>query len=362
MLPKIEPTCRTAILTYSGGAGILSCDLLERHGLKIARLSEETKKALEKIFPEWMPVANPVDLFPAMEIHGWTSTYNQAISIVMEDPNVDALLIHFATGLAEDILDLNALKQKAEEAKKAAVFWLVGRQKETKAFRFEALNHEIPVYDEISRAVACLAAAARFRGRKPPLKMNGEMTPPGPGAGLPKTALDTSKEHLWDEYDSKRLLAQWHIPVVEENLVATLSGAQKEARKMGFPLVLKGLPPGEVHKTEMGLVYLGIRNIHELKDAYREIQKKLNGRGRILMQRQVKADYELIAGFLRDGQFGPCVMFGLGGIFSELQARRRLRPRSSKTVRSLRVDRPNSGETTFGRFSRNGSSQQRAGG
>jgi acetyltransferase len=88
---------------------------------------------------------------------------------------------------------------------------------------------------------------------------------------------------------------------------------------MGFPLVLKGLLPGEVHKTELGLVYLGIRNVRELKDAYREIQEKLKARGRILMQRQVNIDYELIAGFLRDSQFGPCIMFGLGGIFSELQ-------------------------------------------
>jgi len=94
MIPDVAPTCRTVMLTFSGGAGILSCDLLERYGLNVAQLTEKTIDALGNIFPEWMPAANPVDLYPAMELHGRDPTYNQAISIALEDPNVDVIIVH----------------------------------------------------------------------------------------------------------------------------------------------------------------------------------------------------------------------------------------------------------------------------
>jgi acetyltransferase len=135
-----------------------------------------------------------------------------------------------------------------------------------------------------------------------------------------KAVLRSTKERVWDEYNSKQLLAEWHIPIVEERLVHTLSEAEKAAQDMGFPVVLKGLLPGEIHKTELGLIQLGIAAQPELEPAFYKIQEKLEGQGRILIQRQIDIDYECIAGFIRDDQFGPCIMFGLGGIFSELQA------------------------------------------
>ncbi len=83
---------------------------------------------------------------------------------------------------------------------------------------------------------------------------------------------------------------------------------------------MKGLIPGQVHKTESGLVRLGIATPEDLMNAYDDLQRIVAAdRGRVVIQRQVKADYELIAGFLRDDQFGPCIMFGLGGIFSEIE-------------------------------------------
>jgi acetyltransferase len=91
------------------------------------------------------------------------------------------------------------------------------------------------------------------------------------------------------------------------------------AKKMGFPVVLKGLAQGQVHKTESGLVCLNVTNASALKSAYADLTNRMKGKGRILLQRQMPIEYELIIGMVRDEQFGPCVMFGLGGIFSELQ-------------------------------------------
>jgi acetyltransferase len=266
-----------------------------------------------------MPVANPVDLFPAVRLHGRVSTYNHAISVVLEDPNVDVLLIHYVAGLEGETLDLDAIKKKADKEGRVVLFWLMGRGNATKSFRREAQERGIMVHWEISRAVECLSAAVQRQCRQRHDNAVGNDTPSLPSKIPQEAVLTTTAKRVLDEYESKRLLDKWEIPVVQEMLVSTLSEAQKAAQKMGFPVVLKGLLPEEMHKTERGLIQPGISSKPALKNAYRKIKKKLAGLGRIILQRQVEIDYELIAGFVRDDQFGPCIMFGLGGIFSELQ-------------------------------------------
>ena len=317
-IPHVDPACRTAILTLSGGAGVLACDALEGRGIPVAQLSEQTKKTLGEVFPVWMPVSNPIDLFPTMGLHGRDIAFNRTISAVLEDPNVDVLLIHFVAGLDEDILDLDTLKKRADRFGKVVFFWLMGRQEGTKRFRQKARTLGIPVHEDISRVAECLCAVSRFSGHKSgPRKVDASATPSS--ASVPKKPPFPSSEKIWDEFDSKKFLSRWKIPVVEEKLVNGLNEAWKTAQQMGLPVVLKGLMPGETHKTEHGLVRLGIMNKPLLEAAFHHIQEKLDHRGRILIQKEVKSDYELIAGFIRDGQFGPCVMFGLGGIFSELE-------------------------------------------
>jgi len=163
-----------------------------------------------------------------------------------------------------------------------------------------------------------LWAAARFRRREANQRSQRSFDSPEPVYDT-ESGLFSDKQKVWDEHASKRLLAKWHIPVVEEKIVSDLSEAEKTVHNFHFPVVLKGLLPGEVHKTELGLIQLGITTGQKLEEAYRTIHEKVKGRGRILIQCQVETDYELIAGFVRDRQFGPCVMFGLGGIFAELQ-------------------------------------------
>ena len=317
-IPHVDPACRIAILSLSGGAGVLACDALERRGIPVAQLSEQTQKTLGEVFPVWMPVSNPVDLFPTMGLHGRDIAFNRTIAAVLEDSNVDVLLIHFVAGLDEDTLDLDALKKKADRYGKVVFFWLIGRREGCERFRQKARTLGIPVHEDVSRIAECLSAASQFRGRKLSLSTFDANATPSSASVLKKPPFP-SNEKIWDEFDSKRFLSSWEIPVVEEKLVHNLNGAWKTAQQMGLPVVLKGLIPGEVHKTEHGLVQLGITNKPLLEAAFHHIQEKLDHRGRILIQKEVKSDYELIAGFIRDDQFGPCVMFGLGGIFSELE-------------------------------------------
>ena len=317
-IPHVNPPCRTAVLSLSGGAGVLACDALESHGVPVAQLSERTQKAVGEVFPVWMPVTNPIDLFPSVGLHGRDVVFDHTISAVLEDAHTDVLLIHFVAGLDERILDLDALKEKADRSEKAVFFWLMGRREGCEQFRQKARSLGIPVHDDVPRIAECLAAASRFRAHKLSLKtVHANAASPSPD--FPGKLPFPSGEKIWDEFDSKKFLSGWEIPVVEERLVRSLSGAWKAARQMGLPVVLKGLMPGEVHKTEHGLVRLGIMNKTLLESAYHDVREKIGPRGRLLIQKEVKSDYELIAGFIRDNQFGPCVMFGLGGIFSELE-------------------------------------------
>jgi acetyltransferase len=266
-----------------------------------------------------MPVTNPIDLFPSVGLHGREVVFDHTISAVLEDPNTDVLLIHFVAGLDESIPDLDAFKEKADRSGKAAFFWLMGRRKGCERFRQKARALGIQVHDDVPRIAECLWAASRFGAHKLSLRtVNANAAPSS--LDFPKKPPLPSSEKIWDEFDSKKFLSGWKVPVVEERLVRSLDEAWKAARQMGLPVVLKGLMPGEVHKTEHGLVRLGITDKTLLEAAYHHVHEKLGHRGRILVQKEVKSDYELIAGFLRDDQFGPCVMFGLGGIFSELES------------------------------------------
>ena len=318
MIPDTPPHCRTAIITLSGGAGILSCDLLEEQGLSVAELSQETKKELAAVFPDWFPSSNPVDLFPAFALKGPIAAYDGAFNAVIKDPNVDAIFIHYFAGLYPSYGALPSIKEAADKAGKVLIMWVIGLSDSLRTFKRDCQESGIPAHGELSRAVECLAAASRYKRRKPVAVNNTEAKPVLP-SGAAKLVSKGKGRRIWDEFDSKQLLALCGIPVVDEQIAKTMGDALSFAREIGYPVVMKGLAPGEVHKTESGLVRLNLATSSGVKNAFEELMKRMNGQGRILLQRQMSIDYELIAGYLLDAQFGPCVMFGLGGIFSELQ-------------------------------------------
>ena len=318
MIPDTPPHCRTAIITLSGGAGILSCDLLEEQGLSVAELSPETKKELAAVFPDWFPSSNPVDLFPAFALKGPIAAYDGAFNAVIKDPNVDAIFIHYFAGLYPSYGALPSIKEAADKAGKVLIMWVIGLSDSLRTFKRDCQESGIPAHGELSRAVECLAAASRYKRRKPVAVNNTEAKPVLP-SGAAKLVSKGKGRRIWDEFDSKQLLALCGIPVVDEQIAKTMGDALSFAREIGYPVVMKGLAPGEVHKTESGLVRLNLATSSGVKNAFEELMKRMNGQGRILLQRQMSIDYELIAGYLLDAQFGPCVMFGLGGIFSELQ-------------------------------------------
>ena len=121
------------------------------------------------------------------------------------------------------------------------------------------------------------------------------------------------------EYESKKVLAAYGIPVTREMQVEDTGGLMEAARAVGYPLVLKGCRPDLAHKTEKSLVRLDIRGADEALAAFQDITARMGqAGGTVLVQKMLRGGRELTAGMSRDPQFGCCVMFGLGGIFMEI--------------------------------------------
>ncbi len=119
------------------------------------------------------------------------------------------------------------------------------------------------------------------------------------------------------EYDSKQIIAAAGLAVNREKLVRTREDAVRAAEEIGYPVVLKGCSDQAAHKTEMGLVRLKLGNAAEVATAFDEITAKGIALDGVLVGEMVKDERELVFGLMRDPQFGPCVMFGIGGIFTE---------------------------------------------
>lgn len=133
---------------------------------------------------------------------------------------------------------------------------------------------------------------------------------------LIKEAIAKGQKNL-SEYDSKRLLAEYGIPVTREKLAKSADEAVNFAREIGYPVVLKGCGASLTHKTEKGVIRLNIKSDDEVKKAFDEIFKVEPMDG-VLVQEMLPGERELVIGLIRDPQFGPCVMFGLGGIYTEI--------------------------------------------
>ena len=137
-------------------------------------------------------------------------------------------------------------------------------------------------------------------------------------AKIIEAALRKGRKTL-SEYEAKQVLAAYDIPVTREALVKDKTRLDAALGKIGFPLVMKGCSAEIAHKTEKGLIHVDIRTTTEARKAFREIMAGLEGfEGGALIQEMIKGRRELVMGLTRDPQFGPCVMFGLGGIFTEI--------------------------------------------
>lgn len=140
------------------------------------------------------------------------------------------------------------------------------------------------------------------------------------------------------EHDSKRLLAEYDIPVTRESLVQDSAAAVEAAAAIGYPVVLKASSVGLAHKAEADVIRLNLRSPEEVDAAWNEVTDNAPGQlDGVLVQEMVAGQRELVMGMIRDPQFGPCVMFGLGGIYTEVldDVEFRIAPLTERDGRSM---------------------------
>ncbi len=318
---KLPRGKRVAILTVSGGAGVLFADCSEQAGLTLAALEPASNAALRTFLPEYASLANPFDL--TAQVLNDASHFNRAVRIVAEDPNVDMILMRAAQTLAKgEQLDVLA-GIMASTGKPILVAWGAPPDRNNpEVLSLERLH--VPWHATPGRATFAAAALATFAERVRTRQTRPAMTSVDPTIGTVSSAPPPAGiGGVISEHAAKAWLDAAGIPSVPEQCYTAEQLAGLRELPFTAPVVLKIDSPDIHHKTEVGGVTLNIATVDELQAAAVEMRARVSKQApqaqldNFLVAQQVKG-IEVIIGVRNDPYFGPLVMVGLGGVFVEL--------------------------------------------
>src|ERR1051325_6828767 len=312
---------RTAVVTNSGGPGILAADAMETHGLELVELQPATVSQIKPLFPEEASIRNPLDMIASAT----PAHYRTALNAVLSDPGVDSALAVFVPPLGvrqEDVAEADvAVAQSHLEKPVLAV--LMGSEGLPQG-RAELHKAGIPAYVFPESAARGLAALRRQREWiERPLTPAPPITVDRARVARALSGACAAGTHKPTGLAAAQLLAAYGIPVAEARLAADPDEAARIAEELGFPVVLKAVSPDLVHKTDAGGVRGGLTKPGQVRAAGGAVAVRLARtlpRARLsglLVQKMVSGGRETIVGMSRDPAFGPLVMFGLGGVYVE---------------------------------------------
>lgn len=311
---------RVAIITNGGGPAALVSDGLSPNGLQMADISPETQEALRPHLNPAAQLANPVDMLGAAD----APEYSVALKAVLADPNVDmavAILVPQATVNPDAIAQAICDQAKGQDKPVIAVF--VGEWSTKKAREILHTNG-IPMYtgpETPGRVFSAMLKYARWLGKP-------EQTEPQL-ANLDHAAVDSLLQQAkgqpaLGEVLTRPLLEAYGMPVVAGQAAGSAEEAAKIAQQVGFPVVMKIVSPDILHKSDVGGIQLNLGSADSVINAYNKMmrdittimpQARLEG---VLIEAMAPEGMEVIVGMRRDPNFGPLMMFGLGGIYVEL--------------------------------------------
>ncbi len=314
------------IVTCAGGIGVVMADLTPREGIELPQFPEDLKNRLKKRLPSYYSINNPLDLTG--------STTDKEYEMVLEeclvnDPFFDAVVVvtHLAVpGLTKGVFDIIA--EKAKKSGRPVVVCTTAGE-ETISVKKEVEEKGIPVYFTPERAIRVISALMKRGKAIDSLNINraSSYVIKNEFIEKAKAVIDDAvpnRDRPLLEDEAKALLKTIGIAVPEHFVAQDKDEALHAANTIGWPIVMKIVSPDIIHKSDVGGVKLNIKNKEELYSAFdammEDIAKKANGamiKG-VLIEAMAKKGTEIIIGGIRDAQFGPAVMFGLGGIFVEL--------------------------------------------
>lgn len=299
-----------SVLTVSGGQGVLLSDAADRHGVSLAKLSDETRKRLAQVLPPTLEPRNPVDV----ALLGRNDRYFACARAVLGDAGTTHLL-WVLSSLANSYEEMRGpLLDLAGEARAAGKRLIVSYLSPYDALPVDdeakLRDAGVALFPYPEQAVAALGrgsgatgASVRPDARPVPGRLPGET----PG---------------WEVIE--RSLRRYGIAVPTSRLVADAEAARRAADEIGYPVALKLLAPGLAHKTEAGAVRLGLRTPADLLQAGRDMLAGLPPQLRgapiegFLVQEMVAGGIETLVGVRWDTEFGPVLSIGPGGTLTEL--------------------------------------------
>ena len=312
---------RLAILTNSGGPGIMAADAIERYGLRLASFTRETQDKLRSSLPSIASIYNPVDIIGDAR----AERYYQSLKLLLNDPQVDGVLVILTPTAVIDVEETaNIVAELSSKSKIPVLASFMGGVSVKQGIKI-LQTHKIPNYTYPEEAIKVFRVMSdyyrwlntpqssfkRFKTRKQTVK-----------ASLKKTR----EKRIFNlgEEEARDIIAAYGFKTPKSFLVVTSEEAVSAARKIGYPVVMKIVSPDILHKTDVGGVRVGIENDLQVEEAFFDItaqSRQYSPHAAILgvsIQEMVKGGKEVILGMSKDVQFGPLIMFGLGGIYVEV--------------------------------------------
>ena len=311
---------RVAIVTNAGGPGIMTTDACVRYGLEVARLEPKTIETIRPHVPPTAALQNPVDVIGDAR----HDRYEVALRAVLDDPNVDSAIVLATPQAMTNLADIaQVIAQVAKTSGKPVVASFMGVTDLSSGIK--VLDAEqVPHYRFPEAAGRVLAAMARYaEWIQRPRTIVRTFTVDQQAAQAIVARVRQEGRRAMDQVESMELLRLYGFPVLACEVARTAEEVGRRAAQIGFPVAMKILSPDILHKVDVGGVRLGVKNAQEAEQVFRDMLAKvavqcpdarLDG---VLLQQMVSPGTETIIGMTRDRQFGPLVMFGLGGIYVE---------------------------------------------
>jgi acetyltransferase len=315
---------RLSIITNGGGPGVMAADTLARFGHSPAPLDPDTMRRLDEILPPFWSRGNPIDILGDAS----AERFRKTLEICFESKESDGVLVILAPQALTEPTEVAEALASAMKNRRYPVFtcWMGGK---SIARALQVLNDAgIPTYETPERAVRAFLYMVEYA-------RNMEMLLEVPPKLTKDMKFDTRKAasimdagpegEFMAESDSKEIIAAYGLPIIRTQTAATEREAAELGRAMGYPLVMKLHSPDITHKTEAGGVLLDLRSEEDLRAGFKRI---IESARRYMPQARIKGvtlqpyfsspDYEILLGAKRDPNFGPVILFGMGGIFTEV--------------------------------------------
>jgi acetyltransferase len=325
-LNRLPSGKRTAFVTFSGGLRGLLSDLSQDAELELPQLQPEAESELSKLLGVGAAVGNPLDT-------GWgglssQETYLKCVNLLLADPEVDQVALQEEVPLSNARPDkesnLHALAEIAKESSKPiAMFSMITQSINDYALRFKE-GCRLPFLQGAQNTVSAMRYLGDFSAAVQARLRTKEAGPMALKPLSSRTREKLSRKKVLNEWEAYEVMSEWGLPLSKAHLVANPSEAVRAAEEIGYPIAVKLMASGVTHKSELGGVKLNLSRPDEVERACREIEIAFKARNpgasreSFLVQEMIRGGVETIIGAENDAQFGPVVMFGLGGTAVEV--------------------------------------------